>query len=59
MKGITFPAWHGKHYVNLAELLVRPGSFGRDLMWRVEFDESVDPRCVEIQRRSTARAWTR
>jgi hypothetical protein len=31
MKGITFPAWHGKHYVTLAELLVRLGSFGLDL----------------------------
>ncbi|MFF7041140.1 hypothetical protein ACIP4T_07520 [Streptomyces massasporeus] len=52
MKGITFPAWHGKHYVTLAELLVRLGSFGLDLTWRVEFDEIVDPRCVEIERRS-------
>ncbi|MEV5902855.1 hypothetical protein [Streptomyces sp. NPDC052127] len=53
MKGITFPAWHGKHYVTLAELLVRLGSFGLDLTWRVEFDESVDPRCVELKARST------
>ncbi|MFJ4633675.1 hypothetical protein [Streptomyces sp. NPDC088847] len=52
MKGITFPAWHGKHYVTLAELLVRLGSFGLDLRWRVEFDEIVDPRCVEMERRS-------
>ncbi|MEU2898881.1 hypothetical protein ACWC4E_12495 [Streptomyces sp. NPDC001273] len=52
MKGITFPAWHGKHYVTLAELLVRLGSFGLDLTWRVEFDEIVDPRCVEMKRRS-------
>lgn len=52
MKGITFPAWHGKHYVTLAELLVRLGSFGLDLTWRVEFDEIVDPRCVELERRS-------
>ncbi|MFE9133104.1 hypothetical protein [Streptomyces sp. NPDC007355] len=52
MKGITFPAWHGKHYVTLAELLVRLGSFGLDLTWRVEFDEIVDPRCVEMERRS-------
>ena len=52
MKGITFPAWHGKHYVTLAELLVRLGSFGLDLKWRVEFDELVDPRCVEMERRS-------
>nr|WSX53753.1 hypothetical protein OG409_35450 [Streptomyces sp. NBC_00974] len=52
MKGITFPAWHGKHYVTLAELLVRLGSFGLDLTWRVEFDEIVDPRCAEMERRS-------
>ncbi|MEU5321155.1 hypothetical protein AB0G67_31030 [Streptomyces sp. NPDC021056] len=52
MKGITFPAWHGKHYVTLAELLVRLGSFGLDLTWRVEFDELVDPRCAEMERRS-------
>lgn len=52
MKGITFPAWHGKHYVTLAELLVRLGSFGLGLKWRVEFDEIVDPRCVELERRS-------
>lgn len=53
MKGITFPAWYGKHYVTLAELLVRLGSFGLDLMWRVEFEEIVDPRCVEMEGRSS------
>ncbi|MFJ4785806.1 hypothetical protein [Streptomyces sp. NPDC088794] len=52
VKGITFPAWHGKHYVTLAELLVRLGSFGLELTWRVEFDEIVDPRCVEMERLS-------
>ncbi|MFJ4596801.1 MULTISPECIES: hypothetical protein [unclassified Kitasatospora] len=52
MKGITFPAWYGEHYVTLAELLVRLGSFGLDLKWRVEFDEIVDPRCAEMERRS-------
>ncbi|MEU8464014.1 hypothetical protein [Streptomyces sp. NPDC029003] len=52
MKGITFRAWRGEHYVTLAELLVRLGSFGLDLIWRVEFDEIVDPRCVEMERRS-------
>ncbi len=52
MKGITFPAWQGKHYVTPAELLVRLGSFGLDLTWRVECDEIVDPRCVEMKRRS-------
>ncbi|MEW2350862.1 hypothetical protein AB0904_24720 [Streptomyces sp. NPDC006684] len=52
MNGITFSAWHGKHYVTLAELLVRLGSFGLDLTWRIEFDEIVDPRCVEMKRRS-------
>ncbi|MGW4302776.1 hypothetical protein ACWEHT_23860 [Streptomyces sp. NPDC004646] len=54
MKGITFPAWHGKHYVTLAELLVRLGGFGLDLTWRVACDEMVDPRCAEIERRSAA-----
>ncbi|MFD7677409.1 hypothetical protein [Streptomyces sp. NPDC060187] len=53
MKGITFPAY-GEHYVTLAELLVRLGSFGLDLTWRVEFDEIVDPRCVEMERRADA-----
>ncbi|MFG3035145.1 hypothetical protein ACGFZJ_42515 [Streptomyces sp. NPDC048253] len=38
--------------MTLAELLVRLGSFGLDLKWRVEFDEVVDPRCVEMERRS-------
>ncbi|MFF4845821.1 hypothetical protein [Streptomyces collinus] len=52
MKGITFPAWHGKHYVTLAELLVRLGSFSLDLTWRIEFEEIVDPRCVDMERRS-------
>ncbi|WP_226599149.1 hypothetical protein [Streptomyces violascens] len=52
MKGITFPAWHGKHYVTLAELLVRLGSFSLDLTWHVQFDEIVDPRCAEMERRS-------
>ncbi|MGX1123128.1 hypothetical protein RKD37_008491 [Streptomyces ambofaciens] len=52
MKGITFPAWHGTHYVTLAELLVCLGSFGLGLTWRIEFDEIVDPRCVEMERRS-------
>lgn len=52
MNGITFPAWHGKHYVTLAELLVRLGSIGLDLTWHIEFDEIVDPRCVEMKRRS-------
>jgi hypothetical protein len=52
MKGITFPAWRGENYVTLAELLVRLGSLGLDLKWRVEFDEIVDPRCVEMERQS-------
>ncbi|MFJ3235922.1 hypothetical protein [Streptomyces sp. NPDC086787] len=38
--------------MTLAELLVRLGGSGLDLTWRVEFDEIVDPRCVEIRRRS-------
>ncbi|MER7770626.1 hypothetical protein [Kitasatospora sp. NPDC096140] len=38
--------------MTLAELLVRLGSFGLDLKWRVECDELVDPRCVEMERRS-------
>ncbi|MFX4295180.1 hypothetical protein [Streptomyces bohaiensis] len=52
MKGITFPAWHGDHYVTLAELLVRLGSFGLDLTWRLEMDEFVDPRCRDLERLS-------
>ncbi|MEU6314887.1 hypothetical protein [Streptomyces sp. NPDC047014] len=52
MKGITFRAWRGQHYMTLAELLVRLGSFGLDLTWRVELDEIVDPRGVEMERRS-------
>ncbi|MFE9766967.1 hypothetical protein ACFYPC_21010 [Streptomyces sp. NPDC005808] len=39
--------------MTLAELLVRLGSFGLDLKWRVQFDEFVDPRCAELARRST------
>ncbi|MFJ6779262.1 hypothetical protein [Streptomyces yangpuensis] len=52
MKGITFRAWQGRHYVTLAELLVRLGSFGLGLTWRVEVDEMVDPRVPEMERRS-------
>ncbi|WP_329343767.1 hypothetical protein OG866_44245 [Streptomyces sp. NBC_00663] len=52
MNGITFPAWHGQHYVTLAELLVRLGGYGLDLTWRIEFDEIVDPRCAEMEIRS-------
>ncbi|MFF3660455.1 hypothetical protein [Streptomyces olivochromogenes] len=52
MSGITFPAWQGRHYVTLAELLVRLGSFGLGLTWRVEIDEMVDARCLEMERRS-------
>jgi hypothetical protein len=52
MKGISFPAWQGHHYVTLAELLVRLGSLGLGLRWRVEVDEMVDPRCAEMERLS-------
>ncbi|MFE1787931.1 hypothetical protein ACFW7J_05910 [Streptomyces sp. NPDC059525] len=38
--------------MTLAEVLVRLGSFGLDLTWRIECDEIVDPRCVEMERRS-------
>ncbi|MEU3491218.1 hypothetical protein [Streptomyces massasporeus] len=38
--------------MTLAELLVRLGSFVLDLTWRIEFDEIVDPRCAEMERRS-------
>ncbi|MCX5388764.1 hypothetical protein [Streptomyces sp. NBC_00094] len=51
MKGITFPAWQGRHYVTLAELLVRLGSFGLGLRWRVECDEQWDLP-AELERRS-------
>ncbi|MEU4997919.1 hypothetical protein [Streptomyces sp. NPDC021622] len=52
MKGIVFQAWQGPHYVTLAELLVRLGSHGLALRWRLEIDEMVDPRCAELERRS-------
>ncbi|WP_223244588.1 hypothetical protein [Streptomyces sp. CBMA156] len=51
MKGITFPAWQGRHYVTLAELLIRLGSFGLGLRWRVECDEEWDL-TAELERRS-------
>ncbi|MFD0375718.1 hypothetical protein [Streptomyces sp. NPDC127112] len=38
--------------MTLAEVLVRLGSSGLDLTWRIECDEIVDPRCVEMERRS-------
>ncbi|MEU3723865.1 hypothetical protein [Streptomyces sp. NPDC031705] len=38
--------------MTLAELLVRLGSFGLHLTWHVAFDEIVDPRCVEMEKRS-------
>ncbi|MCG6498751.1 hypothetical protein [Kitasatospora sp. A2-31] len=50
MKGILFPVWQGRHDVTMAELLVRLGSFGLRLTWRVEVDERVDPRCDELER---------
>ncbi|MGT2532117.1 hypothetical protein ACU4GG_37460 [Streptomyces nojiriensis] len=52
LDGITFRAWQGSHYVTLAEVLVRLGSFGLGLTWRVEIDEMVDARCAEIERLS-------
>lgn len=51
MKGITFPAWEGSHYVTLAELLVRLGGLGLGLRWRVECDEKWDLP-AELERRS-------
>ncbi|MFF9113701.1 hypothetical protein [Streptomyces sp. NPDC014805] len=39
MKGITFRAWRGNHYVTPAEPLIRLGSFGPDLTWRLEVEE--------------------
>jgi hypothetical protein len=51
MKGITFPAWQGSHYVTLAELVSRLGSFGTTLRWRVECDEQWDL-TEELERRS-------
>ena len=50
MRGIRFRAWRGEHYVTLAELLVRLGSFGLDLTWRVECEEVVDPRCAAMEK---------
>lgn len=40
---LTFAAWRPgppQRYVTLAELLVRLGSFGLDLTWKVDLDES-------------------
>ncbi|TYC66747.1 hypothetical protein EH183_41825 [Streptomyces sp. CB01881] len=51
MNGITFPAWQGDHYVTLAELLTRLGSFGLGLRWRVECTEKWDL-TAELERRS-------
>ncbi|MEU5593223.1 hypothetical protein [Streptomyces sp. NPDC020298] len=51
MRGITFPAWQGPHYVTLAELLVHLGSYGLGLRWRVECDEKWDLP-AELERRS-------
>ncbi|MEU8922511.1 hypothetical protein AB0D10_16475 [Kitasatospora sp. NPDC048545] len=51
MPGITFRAWQGTHYVTLAELLVRLGSFGLGLRWRVECEETWDL-TAELERRS-------
>ncbi|MFE5797249.1 hypothetical protein ACFQ8C_32360 [Streptomyces sp. NPDC056503] len=49
-QSITFPAWRdrlpgqeghsGRYYVTLAELLVRLGSFGLDLRWKVWIDDA-------------------
>ena len=47
-----FPVWQGMRYVTLAQLPVRAGGFGRDLMRCGKFDEIGDPRCVELGRRS-------
>lgn len=51
MRGLVFRAWRGPHYVTLAELLVRLGSFGLGLLWRVECDEEWDL-TTELERRS-------
>lgn len=51
MKGFTFRAWRGRHYVTLAELLVRLGSFGLGLRWRLECDETWDL-TAELESRS-------
>ncbi|MGW2375927.1 MULTISPECIES: hypothetical protein [Kitasatospora] len=51
MTGISFPAWQGRHYVTLAELLVRLGSSGLGLRWRVECEERWDL-TAELERRS-------
>ncbi|MFF2081452.1 hypothetical protein ACFVXG_42605 [Kitasatospora sp. NPDC058162] len=51
MKGITFQAWRGPHYVTLAEVLGRLGGSGHGLRWRVECDERWDL-TAELERRS-------
>ncbi len=51
LPGILFSAWRGAHYVTLAELLGRLGSFGSGLRWRVACGEEWDL-TVELERRS-------
>ncbi|MEV6192849.1 hypothetical protein AB0M19_10635 [Streptomyces sp. NPDC051920] len=63
-QSITFAAWRdrlpgqngasGRHYVTLAELLVRLGSFGLGLTWKVWIDAArLVPRFAEIEKASS------
>ncbi|MFD3937383.1 hypothetical protein ACFWSF_21625 [Streptomyces sp. NPDC058611] len=43
---------NGSDTTQSSSVLVRLGSLGLNLTWRVEFDEIVDPRCAEMESRS-------
>ncbi|WP_199551876.1 hypothetical protein [Streptomyces sp. N35] len=61
MESVTFAAWRDRppgdqegesrrYYVTLAELLVRLGSFGLDLTWKVQiYDDQLHSRFAEAQ----------
>ncbi|MFC9328800.1 hypothetical protein [Kitasatospora sp. NPDC057015] len=64
MQSLTFAAWRevgdrtaghvARRYVTLAELLVRLGSFGLDLTWKVRTDHPrLDAACAVLESTST------
>lgn len=47
---ITFPAWQGKRYIGLAEILVRFGNLALELEWSCTIDETApEPRGPELE----------
>lgn len=62
MQSITFAAWRDgapcssgaarRHYVTLAELLVRLGSFGLGLTWKARIDDTQHTVFAEMERAS-------